>query len=244
MPIKQFTEQEYDVLHEIVFASGYPGYKPAVKEVPAGDGVVDADKIYAHIAPEYLKDHQNVAEKMLLRHFYDRAFAQARYAWAVSAGYAGLPGDLVAAFAPDPRYGALRVLDYPPGAVSNRHEDFDLFTLVLYRDDPDALVVDHSATPGAATDSKGSAGKMTATDALRAFDPKCHLGQIAAEIGIGPATPHEVVGRDRSHHSVVYFAIPDHDAVLPSGKTVRDWLNDKMQKTRTELKPLREGDLR
>ena len=237
MPIKQFTAQEYDVLHEIVFASGYPGYKPAVKEVPAGDGRVDADKKYAHIAPKYLQDHHNVAEKMLLRHFYDRAFAQARYAWATSAGYAGLPGDVVATFAPDPRYGALRVLDYPPGAVSNRHEDFDLFTLVLYRDDPDALVVDHSAAPGAAADSKGHARKMTATDALRAFDPKCHLGQTAAEIGLGLATPHEVVARDRAHHSVVYFAIPDHDAVLPSGKTVRDWLNDKRQKTRTEFKP-------
>lgn len=226
MPIKTFTQQEYDVLHEIVFADGYPGYKPAVKEVPAGDGRVDADKKYSHIAPKYLQDHHNVAEKMLLRHFYDRAFAQARYAWATSAGYAGLPGDVVASFAPDPRYGALRVLDYPPGAVSNRHEDFDLFTLVLYRDDPDALVV-------------GDPGKNggLALEVFRQFDPKCHLGQIAAEIGIGPATPHEVVARDRAHHSVVYFAIPDHDAVLPSGKTVRGWLNSKMSKTRTEFKP-------
>jgi len=244
MPIKQFTEQEYDVLYEIVFADGYPGYKPAVKEVTNGDGKVDTDKRYAHVAPKYLKDFDNPALKRILETFYDRAYAQARYAWAVSAGYAGLSGDLVAAFAPDPRYGALRVLDYPPGAVSNRHEDFDLFTLVLYRDDPEALVVDHSAAPGGAADSKGHARKMTATDALRAFDPKCHLGQIAAEVGIGPATPHEVVARDRAHHSVVYFAIPDHDAVLPSGKTVRDWLNDKMQKTRTEFKPYEKETLR
>jgi hypothetical protein len=37
-------------------------------------------------------------------------------------------------------------------------------------------------------------------------------------------------------HSIVYFSIPNHDAILPDGTTVRDWLNERMARSRTAFK--------
>ncbi len=42
-------------------------------------------------------------------------------------------------------------------------------------------------------------------------------------------------------YSIVYFAIPDHDAMLPATDerpaiSVRDWLNERMARSRTEFK--------
>jgi hypothetical protein len=207
-----FSKEEYDRLNELVFVPDYSGYKPEVKEIPNGDGKVDADKRYAHVAPKYFKTD---AQRELLMPYLEKAFQMALAA----AALAKIPK----AYMPDIRYGALRVLSYPAGAVSNKHEDFDLFTLMMYRDQPDRFVADE------VPDTK-------AIERIRLLNKQAHLGQLGELIGLGQATPHEVLASETRQHSIVYFAIPDHDAVLPTGQTVRDWLNDRMQRSRTEFK--------
>lgn len=207
-----FGEETYWALHELVFRDDYPGYKPTVVEIPNGDGKADAEKRYSHVAPKYFS---TIWQQKTLEPFLDRAFYCA-YEMAKSLG-------ISQKYMPKKEYGALRVLEYPPGAVSNLHEDFDLFTLMLYRDDPSKFVSHDNDT-------------NLLLNLAKQLNPQCHFGQLGTEIGMGPATPHEVVASDWSQHSIVYFAIPDHNAVLPSGVTVRDWLNERMSRSRTEFK--------
>ncbi len=188
-------------------------------EIPNGDGKADGAKRYAHVAPKYLTDAVPWDDAVELAFQHRRAFQAARDI----AIKVGIPE----AFLPDVRYGALRVLEYPPGAVSNLHEDFDLFTLMLYRDQPDKFV-SHGDDAGP--------GSPSPLDLIRRENAQAHLGQIGEEIGLGAATPHEVVASETTQHAIVYFSIPNHDAVLPSGITVRDWLNLRMARSRTEFK--------
>lgn len=210
-PIEIFTRQDYHNLHELVFRDDYAGYKPAVKEIPNGDGLVDAEKHYAHVAPKYFA---SAWQRAALMPYLVRAHAVACQA----ATLAGM-----SLYLPDIRYSALRVLDYPPGAISNRHEDFDLFTLMCYRDQPELFQSD---------DQQAS----YAINQIRLLNPQAHLGQLGEEIGLGKATPHWVLPGDLRQRSIVYFAIPDHAAILPSGVLVRDWLNKRMARSRTAFK--------
>ena len=204
-----FTKEEYDKLHSLVFVEGYSGYKPEVKEIPNGDGKVDAEKKYAHVAPKYFKTDE---QREALTPFLTKAFNLARAA----ADLANIPPE----YMPDIRYGALRILDYPPGAVSNKHEDFDLFTLMIYRDQPDRFVADE------VRDSK-------AISRIRLLNEQAHLGQLGEAIGLGQATPHEVLPSETRQCSIVYFAIPDWESVLHDGTKVVDWLNERMARSRT-----------
>jgi hypothetical protein len=204
-----FTKEQYDQLNELVFQPDYSGYKPEVKEIPNGDGKVDADKMYAHVAPKYFKTEK---QKSDLMPFLEQAHQIATNA----AILAKVPPK----FMPDIKYGALRILDYPPGSVSNKHEDFDLFTLMMYRDQPDRFLADDI--------EEGEAIKL-----IRTINAQAHLGQLGEAIGLGKATPHEVLPSTTRQCSIVYFTIPDHDAILPSGVTVRDWLNERMSRSRT-----------
>jgi hypothetical protein len=199
-----FTESDYERLHSLVFHPGYPGYKPEVKELPNGDGKVDT-KRYAHVAPKYL----TASADPFLTECLLRAFTEAE---AVAAAF-----DCPAAFWPDIRYGALRVLDYDPGALSHRHTDFDLFTTMFFRDRPNQFVSFGHDLP----------------EAVRAVNTQCHIGRIGQLIGLGPATPHEVRPCTERQRSIVYFAIPNHETLLPSGESVRDWLNKVMAASRT-----------
>jgi hypothetical protein len=203
-----FTKEEYDALHALVFRPDYAGYKPTVSEIPNGDGKVDADKKYAHVAPKYMKTD---AEREALLPYLRKAFLLAQ----ACAELANIP----AHYRPDVRYGALRVLDYPPGAVSNKHEDFDLFTLMMYRDQPDKFVSDE------VPDSK-------VIQRIRLLNKQAHLGQLGEAIGLGQATPHEVLPSETRQCSIVYFAIPDWSAPLGNA-TVMDWLNERMARSRT-----------
>lgn len=210
-----FTQIDYEGLHSLVFRAGYTGYKPTVKEIPNGDGKVDADKRYAHVSPRYLADEKDPFVRARLQWYLNRAHLQAEQA----ADLIELPKE----FRPDIRYGALRILDYPPGATSAKHEDFDLFTLMIFRDQPDRFLADEvEVSPALAK--------------IRTLDPQAHLGQIGAEIGLGAATPHEVLASETRQRSIVYFSIPDHESRLPSGVLVRDWLNERMARSRTEFK--------
>jgi hypothetical protein len=219
-----FTREDYDQLHAVVFRDGYPGYKPEVKEIPNGDGKVDETKRYAHVAPKYITDDLSFDDSVRLTWFHHCAFQLARDI-AVAAG-------ITEPFLPDRRYGALRVLEYPPGAISNSHKDFDLFTLMMFREQPDRFVAeDHD---------EGTDCGVEVSDTLlriRQMNTQAHLGELGEEIEIGYATPHHVLPSDVVQRAIVYFAIPDHDAVLPSGVTVRDWLNERMARSRTSFEP-------
>lgn len=207
-----FTESDYEALHALVFRPDYPGYKPTVLEIPNGDGKVDAEKKYAHVAPKYLATEQQQYNLM--------PYLETAHAMAVQAAeLAGVPS----AFMPDVRYGALRVLDYPPGAISNKHEDYGLFTLMCFRDQPDRFVA-----------SDLDAGPVI--ERIRTLNPQAHLGQLGEAMGLGRATPHEVLPSKTRQRSIVYFVISDHDAVLPDGSTVRAFLNERMARSRTAFK--------
>jgi len=214
-----FEREEYDRLHDCVFRDGYPGYKPTVKEIPNGDGKVDAEKRFAHVAPKYLTDAVPDEIRSFLNDYLEAAHL---FAETVSDA-AGIP----AAFRPDIRYGALRVLHYPPGAVSNSHNDFSLFTLMMFRDRPECFLPHRETVPF---------GSDATIRAIQKFNRQAHLGEIGEALGLGKATRHEVLPSTEVQRSIVYFAIPDHDAILPSGENVRDWLNERMARSRTEFK--------
>jgi hypothetical protein len=109
------------------------------------------------------------------------------------------------AFLPSYEHGALRVLEYPPGTgASHVHTDSDLFTLNCYRN--------------AANAGLGSW--------------PMHVGRLGEQLGLGPAYDHYVLPSTEAQHSIVYFAIPDHEAVLPSGETVGEWVARELAKMR------------
>lgn len=209
-----FTTSDYVALHDLVFRPGYAGYKPQVVEIPNGDGKADENKRYAHVAVKYMCTEESRRELMPYLEFaHSQAVAISRVL--------GAPSE----YQPRIEYGALRVLEYPPGVASNTHEDFDLFTLMCYRDQPDRFV-----------SVEGDEHYPWVLSALRRRNPQGHLGQLGTEIGWGPATPHSVLPSERTQRSIVYFAIPDHDLVLPSGVVVRDWLNERMARSRTAFR--------
>lgn len=216
-----FNQIGYAVLHDIVFRGDYPGYKPTVTEIPNCDGKADADKRYAHVALKYLPGWGTAIERRVLVAMLEEAHGRAEMVYDALGG----PPE----FRPDIRYGALRVLEYPPGAISHEHTDFDLFTLALYRDRPECF-------------RRAEEWTDIPTAAL-ALNRGLHIGDLGEEIGLGKATRHSVVASDQPQHSIVYFAIPDHEArigeefVRADGftvrPTVRDWLNERMARSRT-----------
>lgn len=198
----------YATLSSIVFSGHYPGYRPDVLEKPHGDERVDAEKRYAHVVEKYLARLEPTGwERSVLEAALDEAhWLSLRVAKALR---------VPEAFMPRREHGALRVLEYPVGAISNVHTDFDLFTLMMYRDQPEKFF---------------SAGEVS--DAVRALNSQAHLGELAELLGLGRATPHLVLASETVQQSVVYFAIPDHSARLPSGVTVGEWLAERMSRSR------------
>jgi hypothetical protein len=183
-----------------LFGPEYAGYKPTVAEAPNGDGNVDHGKRYLHVALKY--DPPEWARFYLARAHWEAC----RVAEAI-----GVPD----AFYPRVENGTLRVLEYPPGAGSAEHEDFDLFTVHCYRSTPDDFVRTRAVDERA--------------DAIR---HGVHIGQIGALVGLGKATPHAVVARDYAQQAIVYFAMPANGARLPSGVTVAEWLADRYARSR------------
>jgi hypothetical protein len=184
-----FTENAYFDLASL-FSDKYSGYKPTVREVPNGDGEVDQDKQYLHVALKY--DPPGWALKYLTRAHFEACRVAERL-------------DVPAEFYPRAEHGALRVLYYPSGVGGHLHTDFDLFTVNLYR----------SVAP---------------------FADEVHVGEIGELVGLGPAFPHEVLPQIESQYSIVYFAIPDHRAILPTkdgvSHTVGLWLQNRIARSR------------
>jgi isopenicillin N synthase-like dioxygenase len=132
-------------------------------------------------------------------------------------------------FWPSREYGALRVLEYGPTAITNKHTDFDLFTLMCYRNLPEYFKY-------SSLDS--SQYKKNALLAVaKQLNSQVHFGELLEEIDPSTyaASPHEVVASGGpNQYSVVYFGIPPHDSVLPSGLTVGKWLEERLSRSRYE----------
>ncbi len=230
-----FDEHDHDELSRLFDLTGYPGYKPEVREAPNGDTNVDAGpagKRYLHVALKY--DPPAWAIEYLAR----AHFEACRVAEAL-----GVPD----AYYPRVENGTLRVLEYPSaghtwasfthgrcrdcgvaysedlegsevcpalaaGAGTAEHTDMNLFTLNLWRSTPQ----DHEQSirgPASITDTKGSVHKGDVYAWTRGA-PTYHIGEIGELVGLGPATPHRVPARPYVQKSIVYFAIPDHAARL------------------------------
>lgn len=239
-----FDKPTFDRLREIVFrtdAAGrptYPGYKPSVVEAPNGDGKLDRDKRYAHVATKYLNAWGSPARMSPLdaEHWWflklklNRCHAEAVRVHAAL----GLPDE----WRPDLDASALRILEYPPGATSARHTDFDLFTLVAYRDPYPGGLVRYGRQEGGIEWSWRECDDVS---------HGLHFGELYELGGFGAATPHEVRALpdrecapdgDGWQYSAVYFALPRHDLVLPDGRKVGPqtepgtYLHDRMSRSR------------
>jgi hypothetical protein len=197
----KLTEQEYLRIHELTFGTpGYAGYKPTVQESPNGDGVWDTNKKYAHIAPKY-----NPCPELM--RFYERAFQEAIDVCVML----GLPRRL------DPCWTecCMRILDYPPGASSAPHTDFDYFTIQLYRDRPEGFV---RLDLVLADDEKAS--------------PGIHWGEMAEVAGLRQAMPHLVMPLAVPQRSIVFFVLPSPSAELAPGLTAGEWLAERYARSR------------
>ncbi len=210
-----FTISDYRTLSEIVFQDNYPGYRKNVVESPNGDGNWDNDKRYAHVATKYLEEYKPEVEEMgqILDVYLNLANDKA-----VEVAIAlGVPK----AFWPDAQYSALRILEYPPGSISNPHVDFDLFTLMCYRNIPNLFQYTGSFT-------------NAHLEHANTLNKQIHFGEILELIlPTHKATEHQVVeDKVRTQYSIVYFAIPDHNTVLPDGTTVGAWIDERISRSR------------
>jgi hypothetical protein len=206
-----FTEEDYKKLHDLTFRDDYSGYKPTVIESPNGDGKFDAKKQYAHVMLKYFTTAQ---QRIDLLPYLQKAHRLAtEIARAIK-----MPAELQ----PQLEASALRILEYPVGAFSNEHVDANLFTLMLYRDQPDRFC---SKVMG-----------NTTLNYVRHYNLQAHIGQLGTEVGLGEATPHWVLPSETVQHSIVYFALPSHDSRMPSGLLVREWLNERMPRMRSDFK--------
>jgi hypothetical protein len=218
-PPTLFSESDYAALAAIVFRPDYPGFATArgVVEAPGGNPAArDTGKKYAHISDKYLDalphGWNNDAVKVLDEYMYQAFIRACQVAEALH---------VPSAFWPRLEFGALRVLEYPPGAGSHVHTDFDLFTVNCWRDQHDKLIGQYS------------------TDPKHVVPDRVHIGELGELLGLAPATPHWVLPSETPQYSIVYFAIPDHAAVLPGhegapGPTVGDWLAERLARSRYE----------
>lgn len=217
-----FDAEDYITISDIVFQKDYPGYNPTIIESPNGDKNWDTDKRYAHIASKYLDKYQNLYEKVALQSYLYKANNKA----IEIAVELGVPKE----FWPDIRYGALRILEYKPGAISNPHLDFDLFTLMCYRNIPECFEYTNLYSRDSVGSTIADIPLLTANE----LNKQIHFGEILEMlIPTHQATEHQVVADEhRTQYSIVYFSIPNHDAVLPNGTTVGDWIAERMGRSR------------
>lgn len=229
-----FTASDYAKIHPLVFANDYPGYTPEVVESPNGDGVLDMEKRYAHVAEKYLQRDKETDRRIPLRDYLHKAHDLAVQV-AVTLG-------IPPRYWPDYNQGCLRVLEYSPTATTAPHTDFDLFTLMVYRNQSDHFKYMQSdklnASLGHAayfTNYKLAEKSKQLSKKARELNFQLHLGELLEEIqpDCYLADKHQVTASgDQHQYSIVYFAVPPEHAVLPSGKTVGKWLEERRTRSR------------
>lgn len=186
---------EFEQAYQQMFSPTFSGFTPAIAEAPNGDGKVDAQKRYAHLNRRTLPSAPFAA----LADLFDSCMALALE----HARTMNIPRELM----PSAEDSTLRLLEYPPGATSAEHTDFDLFTINLYRSHEDLIV------------------------------PKMpiHFGELAEIVSGGwlKAVSHHVKAHPtQTQRSAVFFAMPPLAATLPTGITVREWVTERKARSR------------
>lgn len=242
-----FTAKDYHIISQIVFDTEipYPGYRPNVVESPNGDGYWDGEKRYAHIALKYLQSYKELNKQITDPVLQEKAFTSL---YALTE-YLKLANDRAVAVAielgvpklfwPDIRYGAIRILEYPPGAVTHPHKDFNLFTLMCYRNVESNFKYINVKPPKynlkEDTELKVSNELLVEANTL---NHQIHFGEILELVlSCYKATPHEVVADEsgRTQYSIGYFTIPNHEVKLPDDQTVGQWLDVRLTRSRKEV---------
>jgi len=124
---------------------------------------------------------------------------------------------------PNITHSRLRVLEYPPGTDNLPHADANMFTLTLYRNFQDTMFYPN--------DSR----KTWPEHIQNEFRTGLVFGElmqlVMANKTVYPPTLHGVSKDmfERSQYSVVYFAQPDGEAVLPGGITVADYVAERQR---------------
>lgn len=206
-----FTQEQYNEIHKLAFDPDWPGYRPHIVESPQGDGKFDSEKRYAHIMPKYIEASTDAKAIARLEMYFNYAFSVARQV----AKKLKLPKELM----PCRTNCAMRILEYQPGAGSHKHTDFNLFTLMMYRNQPDKFII-HNNEPDAE---------------LKKINKQLHFGELLEIEGYGEACEHSVEPSDTVQHSIVFFAIPPLDTKLYYGATVREYLDERLSRSRKEV---------
>ncbi len=213
----RLTKSDYEKVHAFAFSEHNPGYTPEVIESPNGDTNWDTTKKYAHIAPKYFKQMKAPSISKFLGTGPD----------SINSIYEGARKKAIsicqALDIPKEFWGGddstLRILDYPPGATTAPHTDFNLFTVCLYRDDTASFKY-----------LSGSTNPLL--NRARDISEGIHFGEIMTEINGCEATKHEVVATKNRQCSIVFFVVPNHESILPSGISVGDWLEERKNRSR------------
>ena len=197
---------DYKEIARYAFSEDNPGYNPEVQEAPNGDDNWDTKKRYAHIAPKY------GFSKDLAFELWNDARDEAQE----------VADDLDLNFTIG-QDSTLRILEYPPGATTAPHTDFDLFTLSIYRSNPKAF---HYL-------DEDDKYLTTPTDSLWELHPGLHYGELLTEFKPELlADKHEVVATDEPQYSIVFFAMPPLNLMLPKGTSVSSWLEERKARSR------------
>jgi len=170
---------QFQAIHDEMFSPGWPGFRPEVHEAPNSDGVVDRGKLYSHAS---------YTRTPTMSLYVTRALHRGQLMATELARYHNLPD-------PCSHTSTLRALYYPPGVGGNRHTDFDLVTVTLYRS---------VQNPG--------------------LHPTHEIGRMAELLGGPAATPHHVDPMDEAQYSLVYFALPNPAVRLANGESVGEYL--------------------
>lgn len=229
-----FTANDYRKLSNIVFQDDYPGYRKNIIESPNGDHNWDTDKRYAHVATKYLNTEQYKSNKH--RPYLMQLLNTANKKAIEVAIEIGVPKR----FWPNVNYGALRVLEYPSGSVTHPHVDFDLFTLMCYRN-----LQDNFKYIDKITEDQKDIKQFLVLENARELNHQIHFGEILELINPKAfrATKHEVIAErfDRTQYSIVYFSIPNHNELLPKKLdeekqiSVGEWIEERISRSRKEV---------
>ena len=100
----------------------------------------------------------------------------------------------------------LRLSEYPPGVGGEAHTDFDLFTMNLWRSHRDLLIPRRPVHYGELLE-------------LLTYDEVAHRHRIE---------PHET----DTQVAVLFFVLPARDTKLPGGRTMGEWLDERLARSR------------
>lgn len=205
----RFDSHEFGFLSSYLFDPTWPGYTPDVLEAPNGDSRVDTHKRYSHLSPKYInaaKDLGRLTDGAIdyLSNVYCDALRRATQVCADLQWCK--PG-------PD---STLRALIYPINVGGEKHVDFDLMTLQIWRSHREGFKREDLWDP------MNRAQQLTVER-----NHGIHFGRFAEELYDVPPTPHWVDPAPFEQRSLVFFVVPEHSVYLPPSKcTVGEYLKE------------------